>query len=224
MSETQLKICGLRDAETAAAVASLAIDYIGFMFVERSKRRVTAEDARDMIEKMQAAGGRQKFVGVFVDPAIEELETVLAIAPLDVLQLHGAESSAFVRECRARFPGVAVWKAMGIAGEADHGDDAVEARLAPYGELLDALLLDAFDPVVGGGTGRTFRWDVIPAYRRWTEAQGIPLFAAGGLHEGNVGELLAAGIVDGVDVSSGVETNGVKDPEKILTFVKRVKP
>ncbi|HZG78320.1 MAG TPA: phosphoribosylanthranilate isomerase [Paenibacillus sp.] len=224
MSGTQLKICGLRDAMTAAAVAPLAIDCIGFMFVERSKRRVTAEDARGMIEAMRAAGGRQKFVGVFVDPTIEELATVLAVAPLDVLQLHGAETPAFVRECRARFPSVPVWKALGVASEARHDEAAVAARLAPYDGLLDALLLDAFDPVVGGGTGRTFRWDVIPAYRRWTEAQGIPLFAAGGLHEGNVGELLAAGIVDGVDVSSGVETDGVKDPEKIRTFVKRVKP
>ncbi|TLS53105.1 phosphoribosylanthranilate isomerase [Paenibacillus antri] len=224
MSAPLLKVCGLRDAATAASAAPLAIDYIGFMFVATSKRRVTAEDARVMIEAMRAAGGRQKFVGVFVDPTIEELEALLADSPLDVLQLHGAESPAFVRECRSRFPGVAVWKVMGIAGEAEHGDDAVEARLAPYGDLLDALLLDTFDPVVGGGTGRTFRWDVIPAYRRWTQAQGIPLFAAGGLHEGNVGELLAAGIVDGVDVSSGVETDGAKDLDKIRTFVKRVKP
>ncbi len=222
MKGTLLKVCGLRDAATAASAAPLAIDYIGFVFAP-SKRRVTAEESRAMIEAIRAADGRQRFVGVFVNPTIEELETLLAVAPLDALQLHGAESPAFVRKCRARFPGVAVWKALGVAGEAQHDEASVAARLAAYDGLLDALLLDAYDPVVGGGTGRTFRWDVIPAYRRWTQAQGIPLFAAGGLHEGNVGELLAARLVDGVDVSSGVETDGAKDPDKIRTFVKRVK-
>ncbi|WP_309118644.1 phosphoribosylanthranilate isomerase [Paenibacillus sp.] len=223
MSAPLLKVCGLRDAATAASAAPLAIDYIGFVFAP-SKRRVTAEDARRMIEAMRMAEGRQRFVGVFVNPTLDELDALLGVAPLDALQLHGAETPAFVRACRDRFPGVAVWKAIGVAGEADHGDAAVSARLAPYDGLLDALLLDAYDPVAGGGTGRTFRWDVIPAYRRWTQAQGVPLFAAGGLHEGNVGELLAAGIVDGVDVSSGVEADGVKDLHKIRTFVKRVKP
>jgi len=217
-----LKVCGLRDAATAAAVAPLPIDYIGFVFAP-SKRRVTPAEARVMIEALREAGGRQRFVGVFVNPTLEELEATLDVAPLDVVQLHGSESAEFVRACRARFPGVAVWKALGIAGEADHGAAAALDRLAPYAGLLDALLLDAFDPVVGGGTGRTFRWDAIPAYAQWTAAEGIPLFAAGGLHEGNVRELLASGVVAGVDVSSGVETDGVKDLDKIRTFVKRVK-
>ncbi|HZG57453.1 phosphoribosylanthranilate isomerase, partial [Paenibacillus sp.] len=206
MSAPLLKVCGLRDEATAAAVAPLAIDYVGFIFAP-SRRRVTPAEAGAMMAAARAAGGRQRFVGVFVNPTLNELAATLAEAPLDALQLHGAETPDFVRECRARFPDVDVWKALGVGGEADHGAAAVEARLAPFAGSLDALLLDAYDPVVGGGTGKTFRWDVLPTYAAWTAREGIPLFVAGGLHEGNVAELLASHAdVAGVDVSSGVET------------------
>ncbi|HZG85253.1 phosphoribosylanthranilate isomerase [Paenibacillus sp.] len=218
-----LKVCGLRDAATAAGAAKLAIDYIGFVFAP-SKRRVTASEARDLIAAMREEGGRQRFVGVFVNPSLDELDAVLSEAPLDVVQLHGAETADFVRAFRERHPGVRVWKALGVSGEADHSAEAVASRLAPFAGLLDGLLLDAYDPHVGGGTGKTFRWDAIPAYAAWTEREGIPLFAAGGLHADNVRELLAAHAVGGVDVSSGVETDGAKDLTKIRTFVERVKP
>lgn len=222
MSAPLLKVCGLRDAAAAAAAAPLAIDCVGFVFAP-SKRRVTAAEARAMIEAARAAGGRQRFVGVFVNPTLEELAAVLSEAPLDALQLHGAEPPDFVRAARAAFPGVEVWKALGVREEGAADGDAVAARLAPYAGLLDALLIDAYDPHVGGGTGRTFRWEAIPAYAEWTSGEGIPLFIAGGLHEGNVGDLLGEHAVGGVDVSSGVETDGVKDIEKIRNFVKRVK-
>lgn len=213
-----LKVCGIRDAATAAKMAELDIDYVGFVFAQ-SKRRVSAEEARDLIAAFRASGGKQRFAGVFVNPEPDELASVLAIAPLDVLQLHGQESGAFVRDCRARFPGLRLWKALGISGEASHAEDAVFARLEPYRGALDALLLDA----MGGGTGTTFQWDAIRAYDAWTKREGVPLLIAGGLHADNVGDLLDGYAADGVDVSSGVETDGVKDIEKIRTFVKRVK-
>jgi phosphoribosylanthranilate isomerase len=222
MSAPLLKVCGIRDAATAGRIADQPIDYIGFVFAP-SKRRVSAEEACEMIAAFREHGGGQRFAGVFVNPALGELASILDIAPLDVLQLHGQESEAFVRECRVRFPGVRIWKAFGVSGEMSHAGQDVDTRLAPFDGLLDGLLLDAYDPLVGGGTGRTFRWDVIPVYDAWTKRQGIPLFIAGGLHAENIEALLKAYPAGGVDVSSGVETDGVKDIDKIRTFVKRVK-
>ena len=88
--------------------------------------------------------------------------------------------------------------------------------------LLDVLLLDTFDPQ-GGGSGKTFRWEAIPPYAEWAAGEGVPLFVAGGLTAGNVGELIAAFAPAGVDVSSGVETDGVKDLQKIRDFARKVK-
>lgn len=221
MRPALLKVCGLKDVETARSIASLAIDYIGFVFAP-SRRQVTPHEAREMREAIRKQGGTMKFVGVFVNPKIEDLRALMDDVPLDVIQLHGQESEAFVRECRFLFSGVQIWKALGVRADADDAKDVSE-RLLPYHGIIDALLLDTYDPHVGGGTGKTFRWDLIPPFRVWTERQGIPLFIAGGLHAENVGELLRTYPLDGVDVSSGVETGGVKDYNKIRTFVKRVK-
>lgn len=215
-----LKVCGLRDTATASEIAALDIDYIGFMFAP-SRRRVTAVEAGAMIAAIRSQGGNSRFVGVFVNPSIEELSAVMEIAPLDVIQLHGQEDAAMIRECRAAFAGVAVWKAIGVSDK--DTEAAALQRLAPYAGLIDGLLLDAYDPKAHGGTGRTFRWETIPVYQAWTMGQGVPLFVAGGLHADNVRSLLDEYAADGVDVSSGVETDGVKDVDKIRTFVQRVK-
>ena len=219
MNAPLVKICGLRDAATAAAAARLAADWFGFVFAP-SRRRVAPRDARAMIDAVREAGGHQKFAGVFVNPSLEELSDTLAEAPLDAVQLHGTETPEFIRAFRAAHPGVAVWKALGVGGE-EHGHAA--DRLAPYAGLLDALLLDTHDLHVGGGTGRTFRWEAIPPYAEWAADEAIPLFVAGGLHAGNVGDLVESYRPGGVDVSSGVETDGVKDLQKIRDFVRKVK-
>ncbi|MCI3920296.1 phosphoribosylanthranilate isomerase [Paenibacillus sp. TRM 82003] len=213
-----LKVCGIRDTATAAAIAPLDIDYVGFVFAP-SKRRVSPAEAGELIAAMRSSGGTQRFAGVFVNPTLDDLADTLTAAPLDVLQLHGQEGGPFVRECRERFPAVEVWKALGIGGESSHDEAAVSERLEPYAGALNALLLDA----MGGGTGTTFNWNAIASYDHWAKREGIPLLIAGGLHADNVGELLGGYAADGVDVSSGVETDGVKDIEKIRTFVKRVK-
>ncbi|WP_058303839.1 phosphoribosylanthranilate isomerase [Gorillibacterium timonense] len=102
-------------------------------------------------------------------------------------------------------------------------DDDLFHKLMPYSGVVDAILLDTFDPVTIGGSGRTFPWTKIPPYREAAHRLGIKLIAAGGLNADNVCELLAIGQPDGVDVSGGVETDGSKDIDKIITFVGRVK-
>jgi phosphoribosylanthranilate isomerase len=91
-------------------------------------------------------------------------------------------------------------------------------RLTPYQAAVDAVLIDA----PGGGTGQTFDWEAIEEYNQAAEKLGITLYVAGGLHEGNVQELLRTYAPSGIDVSSGVETDGRKDIEKIRLFVRRV--
>ncbi|MFD2332124.1 phosphoribosylanthranilate isomerase [Cohnella sp. GCM10020058] len=226
-----VKICGIMQADTLEAMDGLPVDYIGFIFAPKSRRFVTPTLAGELIRasrESRMAGGRPPLaVGVFVDPSLETLEAALAAAPLDVVQLHGkGETPEFCREVGRRF-GVEVWRALSAAGEeatgadADEGEavDAGSARLGAYGGAVSAVLIDT----AGGGTGRAFPWEVIPAYERAAQAAGIRLLVAGGLDPDNVKELLSAYKPDGVDISSGVETNGVKDATKIAAFAERVK-
>ena len=229
-----VKICGIRDEETLRQMKGMDVDYVGFVFAP-SRRRVTPEEAAALAAAARTvpmAGGRPlRTVGVFVNPAMEELERTLRLVSLDIVQFHGAETPAFCREAARRF-GVAVWRALNAeeaaaeGGIADGGglteagrrfgpDDILEA----YRGAVDAVLLDTG----GGGTGRTFRWDVIPAWKEAARHNGLRLFVAGGLAPDNVRALIDAYRPDGVDVSSGVETDGRKDIAKIAAFVERVK-
>ncbi|WP_019534051.1 phosphoribosylanthranilate isomerase [Paenibacillus ginsengihumi] len=222
---TEVKICGLRTAEAARTAARIGADYAGFVFAP-SKRQVTAAEARALIAAMRESGEGTKAVGVFVNLERETLVRIMAEAPLQVVQLHGQETPELCRWVKETFPGVRVWKASPIAsGDSQRADlqDAVKLRLDRYAGVIDALLIDTHDPVYGGGSGKTFAWEVIPAYLAWCRQHGIPLLAAGGLTPDNVGELAGRYAVDGVDVSSGVETDGMKDLDKMRSFVERVR-
>lgn len=217
------KICGIKEERTLAGMDGLPVDYIGFVFAP-SKRQVTPERAASLLaaaKRTAMAGGRPpRAVGVFVDATLEELAAVLAVVPLDVVQLHGRETPAFCREVGERF-GVEVWRAMSAqpsSVEAEAGTVGAE-RLAAYEGAASAVLIDT----AGGGTGRTFDWSVIPAYQAAARAHGLKLFVAGGLHPGNVEQLISQYAPDGVDISSGVETEGAKDNAKIADFAERVK-
>lgn len=244
MTAATVKICGLRDPETVRSILHLPIDYIGFLFA-KSKRQVTPQQAAEMIRVMQErrVSGEQTplSVGVFVEPEQEQLRSLMQVAKLDVIQLHGKESPDLCAWIKEAFPGVQVWKVVSVtqaqhAGEPEAGGSesrkeepsnerkrAVATVLDPYRAVVDAILLDTFDPVYGGGSGQTFAWDAIPPYRQWCREAGIKLLVAGGLKADNVGELVEAYSPDGVDVSSSVETDGVKDVKKITSFVERVK-
>ncbi len=243
-SRPQVKICGMRDEATIRAMAGLNVAYIGLVFAP-SKRQVTQEQAAALLRTIRATpmnGGKPpRAVGVFVNPSLESLADTLAQVPLDVVQLHGGESAAFCREVGARF-GVEVWRVLGVqeelgepegvaAGgalsdgrdETNGNDGTMHAlmgagRIAEYEGAVSAILVDT----AGGGTGRTFRWELIPAYQEAARRHGLRLIVAGGLTPDNVGELVASYGPDGVDISSGVETDGVKDIDKIVAFAERV--
>ncbi|WP_151734485.1 phosphoribosylanthranilate isomerase ['Paenibacillus yunnanensis' Narsing Rao et al. 2020] len=220
MAETLIKICGLHSVEVLKSMQRIPLDYVGFVFAE-SRRKVTPQQAAEMIAELAnwETGKTPGAAGVFVNPAAAELRELLQVAPLDVIQLHGGESPEFCRELKRSFPGVQVWKALSVSGS---GEPAAEA-VAGFAGAVDALLLDTYDPKGSGGSGKTFDWSIIPAYRQAAARYGLPLFIAGGLHADNVGELLEQYAPDGVDVSSGVETGGIKDTAKMTAFVERVK-
>ncbi|WP_127588367.1 phosphoribosylanthranilate isomerase [Paenibacillus koleovorans] len=224
-----VKICGLQDVEVLKSILHLPIDQIGFIFA-KSRRQVSPAQAGELIRELKAheevaasgggGGGTVPLtVGVFVNPTPHELAETLREAPLDIVQLHGKESAELCRFVKSTL-GARVMKVVSIGG-AD--GSSVEEQLAPYAGSIDMLLLDTFEPHVGGGSGQTFAWDRIPPYLEWTRRNGIPLLVAGGLNAGNVEELIRDYAPDGVDVSSGVETDGIKEVTKIIAFVERVK-
>ncbi|MDR0270320.1 phosphoribosylanthranilate isomerase [Paenibacillus sp.] len=221
MNETNVKICGLQDVEVLKSINKLPIDYIGFVFA-KSRRQVSPRTAASMIRILQhwERGSFPRSVGVFVNPDMDQLEDVMSHARLDVIQLHGQESPEFFRDVKERFD-VEVFKVISVG--AQYRTYGASAALEEYAGVIDALLLDTFEPHYGGGSGITFAWDKIPSYQRWTRKQGIPLFVAGGLDASNVEGLIRDYAPDGVDISSGVETNGTKDLNKIAAFVERVK-
>lgn len=215
-----VKICGLQSVEVLKSMINLPVDQIGMVFAT-SKRQVRSEQAADMIAFIRSQETFQPLtVGVFVNPGLEEIVDLLKVAPLDVVQLHGQESAEFCQALKARSD-VQIYKCHSL--RENHNSEPVSDVFDAYRGIIDALILDSYDPVYIGGSGKTFPWERIAPYQQWANEAGIPLIIAGGLNPENVHELLELFQPDGVDVSSGVETDGVKDIVKITAFVERVK-
>lgn len=198
---TRVKICGISDVENALVAADAGADAIGLVFAP-SRRRVTVEQAREIVDALPPFVTK---VGLFVDEDPARIEEVADACRLDVVQLHGSESPGF---CAAL--GRTVIKAIRVK------DAASLAVMDGY--RVAGFLLDSYHPEVAGGTGRTFDWDlaeqVSGRYR---------VILSGGLTPANVTEAIEKVRPHGVDVSSGVETDGRKDSAKIRDFVLRVR-
>lgn len=221
---TSVKICGLMHSDTIRAIAGLPIDQVGFIFAP-SKRQVTPKQAKEMsvlLKSVYAENGLRapETVGVFVSPTRELIEETMAKASLDVIQLHSPEPVEFCQWIKETYP-VKLYKVISVSQSSQIQQQL--KLLQSYVGYVDAILLDTYDPIVGGGTGQTFSWNIITEYLAWTKQHGLQLIIAGGLDEANVAELITEYQPDGVDISSGVETQGTKDPLKIKRFVERVK-
>lgn len=219
---TRIKICGLRDLAIIRAMHGLDIEAVGFIFAP-SKRQVSAEQAAELIAEVRAwptltSSGRAPLaVGVFVNSDLAALAHAVNTASLDVVQMHGSETA---EDCAAakRELGVQVWKVFHLGRGGESGEVDALQQLHPYKGHVDAVLIDT----VGGGTGTAFDWTVIERYKEAAAKLGVPLYVAGGISLDNVQSLVKEYNPDGVDVSSGVETDGIKDIEKINTFVRKV--
>ncbi|MEO1638853.1 MAG: phosphoribosylanthranilate isomerase [Pseudomonadota bacterium] len=206
-TDIRVKICGLRkQADVAAAVAARAA-YVGLVFFPKSPRNVAIEEARALA--LATPPGVAK-VALVVNADDAALDAITAKVPLDMLQLHGAESPERVAAVRTRY-GLPVMKAVGVATAEDI------PKLETYAAVANQLLVDAKPPkdaVLPGGNGLSFDWELI-ANRRWP----VPWMLAGGLTPENVGEAIRLTGARQVDVSSGVESApGVKDPALISAF------
>lgn len=207
-AEIRVKICGLRDRAALTACVNAGVNYIGLVFFEKSPRFVTHDEASEVA--LAAPVGMAK-VGLVVNPDNAMLDALLAKVPLDIIQLHGAETPARVAEVRARY-GLPVMKAVGVAGPEDL------PQLDAYSLVADQILVDAKpsrDAILPGGNGNTFDWGLI-AGRLWT----VPWMLAGGLTVDNVSDAIVRTGARQIDLSSGVESSpGVKDPALIAKFV-----
>jgi phosphoribosylanthranilate isomerase len=221
---TSVKICGLMKLDTVRAIANLPIDQVGFIFAP-SRRQVTPKQAGEMIALLKSAyaehnSAAPQSVGVFVNPTQDLISETMAKAPLDIIQLHSPEPVEFCQWIKETFD-VMIYKVISVSESSQIQQQL--RLLQSYAGVVDAILLDTYDPIVGGGTGKTFSWHCITEYLAWTKQRGLQLIVAGGLDEENVAQLIADYHPDGVDISSGVETDGSKDPLKIKQFVERVK-
>ncbi len=220
MANTTVKICGLQSLEIIESMIDLPIDQIGFIFT-KSKRRVTAMEVKPWVDFLRINSKYSPLiVGVFVNPTEKELSDVMSEITLDVVQLHGEESASFCLWAKQKF-NTRICKVFTVERQLDK--DGINILLDPYANMIDSLLLDTYDPIIGGGTGKTFVWESIKLYKEWTTRHQIPIIVAGGLNSSNIKELLENHQPDGVDISSGVETNGMKDIKKIIEFTERVK-
>lgn len=197
---TKIKLCGLSRPEDIAAANEVNPDYIGFVFAPKSKRYVSPTQAAQL--KQQLAPGIQA-VGVFVKEDPETVVHLLEDGVIDVAQLHGSESEAYIRTLRQH-----THKPIMQAFRVDTPADLEKAQASS----ADYILLDSGD----GGTGERFDWSLLTGVTR-------PYFLAGGLDPENVGEAVEKLKPYAVDVSSGIETDGKKDPEKMRSFVRAVR-
>jgi phosphoribosylanthranilate isomerase len=209
----RVKICGLMEVEHALKAGKAGTDFIGMIFAE-SRRKVTVEQAKKLVESVRDIDPRPEAVGVFRNHSVVEVNHIARECRLDRVQLSGQESIEYCRDIA--FP---VIKAIHIGVDAK-----AELILAQVQKWYEAMVGQKFlcllDTVIDGrygGTGVTFDWQIAKAV-----ASRFPLMVAGGLTPENVAQLIREVKPWGVDVASGVETNGRKDTEKIQAFIRTV--
>lgn len=215
----KVKMCGISKVETIPAVVEAKPDYMGLVFAP-SKRQVTVDQAKTLVEEIhkqytkrynngaeQSNNDEIKTVGVFVNETLDNLVSIATEANLDVVQLHGDEDEAFIQSLKER-TNVEVWKAVQIRSAAD-AEAWIDSR-------ADMLLFDAYHKDERGGTGEVFDWSCLDEFER-------PFMLAGGIDSTNVARAIRTVRPYGIDISSGIETDGVKDDEKIKAFTNIVR-
>ncbi len=196
---TKIKLCGMTRLCDVDAVNELRPEYVGFVFAPGSKRRVTPDQAAEL--KARLIDGVTS-VGVFVNESIENVCRLVDDGVIDVVQLHGSEDEAYISRLRERFHGVVI-QAFKIRSE----EDVLKANRSS----ADFILLDS-----GAGTGKAFDRDLISSVNR-------DFFLAGGLSAQDVQSAIRRWRPYAVDVSSAIETDGVKDRDKMTAFVEAVR-
>jgi phosphoribosylanthranilate isomerase len=202
----RVKICGMTNWADAKLAVAEGADALGFNFYRESPRRISVSHAREIIRHLPR---RVAAVGVFVNAAEKEILRTARAANLSMLQLHGEESPETVKRLAREYP---VIKAFRVGPE-------FRARDLRKYRGAAAILLDGFDPVQHGGTGRTFDWRIVREAKRFG-----PVILAGGLRPQNVAAAIRNAKPFAIDVCSGVEARpGKKDPKKLRALMASIK-
>lgn len=201
--KVRVKICGIRSYEEARLVLDAGVDTLGFIFAQ-SPRQIKPEAAREIITKLPPF---TTTVGVFVNEPRYSLMEIASFCRLDVLQLHGDESPEYCH-------GLSQWliKAFRVR------DKSYLKAMNSYPEVK-GFLLDTYVPGVAGGSGQAFNWELAQE----AVSSGQLIILAGGLTPANVGAAIRIVRPYAVDVASGVESGGRKDPSKIAAFLEAVR-
>lgn len=197
---TKIKICGIKSEDAVEVLNRTLPEYTGFMFYDKSKRYISVERASTLRDKLDK---RVKTVGVFVDEDPEKILDIARKGIIDIIQLHGSENDGYINAVKSG-TGLPVIKAFRI----DSAEDITRAQKS----AADMVLLDSGS----GGTGTSFDWRLIRDI-------GRDYFLAGGLSPENVEEAVRSFSPFALDVSSGVETDGSKDGNKIEEFIRRAR-
>jgi phosphoribosylanthranilate isomerase len=204
-----VKICGLSTRETLDAALDAGADMVGFVFFPASPRHLGLETARDLGKQVQRRASK---VALTVDADDATLANAIEALQPDMLQLHGSETVARLRDIKRKF-GLPVMKVIAVQTTADL------ASLPGYAAVADSILFDArapSDATRPGGLGAAFDWHVLEHLDL-----KLPFMVSGGLNAHNVAEAVRVTRAGGVDVSSGVErAAGIKDPEMIRAFIR----
>src|ERR1700740_1883575 len=204
-----VKICGLSTRETLDVALDTGADMVGFVFFPPSPRHLNLETARDLGRQTKRRAAK---VALTVDADDATLANIVEALQPDILQLHGSETVARLRDIKQKF-GLPVMKAMAVETPADL------ASLPGYAAVADRILFDARAPKEAtrpGGLGAVFDWHVLEKLDLT-----LPFMVSGGLNAGNVGEAVRVTRAGGGDVSCGVErAPGIKDPDMIRDFIR----
>jgi phosphoribosylanthranilate isomerase len=199
----RIKICGITQSYQATRIAELGATALGFICVQQSPRYVTPEQIYEICHELPAIVDR---IGVVANAQLSEIDCLVSMTGLTGVQLHGDESPEFCRQLRQIMPlNIELIKAFRIKTR--------ESLLTvnAYLDYIDTILLDAYDPQVLGGTGKTLYWQDLQQFR-----PNLPWILAGGLTPDNVTQALSQLDCDGIDLSSGVEKSpGDKDLDKV---------
>ncbi len=213
----KIKFCGLTRTADVSAAIECGADAIGLNFYKPSPRYVSPEVASGL---SLVADKLVMRVGVFVNASPLEVDAVLAICPLDCIQLHGDETPEWIDEALAipSLNSVRFLKAVAWRDQAEDRKSVLAWTSKKHSRLL-GLLVDAFDPVQRGGTGKTARWDLL--FPRPIELRNTPILLAGGLTPENISKAITTAKPDGVDIASGIESApGIKDHSKMRAIAE----
>ncbi|MEG0614744.1 MAG: phosphoribosylanthranilate isomerase [Oscillospiraceae bacterium] len=199
----KIKLCGVKNLCEIEMMNEFLPDYVGFVLA-KSQREISAEKAKILCSNLDK---KIRSVGVFVNENIEEIAKKARIIGLDVVQLHADETEDYIKKLRRILPEIEIWKAVRVS--------RVEDILAGENLSCDKILFDSFSKKSVGGTGKLIDQKLLKQCKSERD-----FFLAGGLNSENILEIINEINPYGVDISSGIETNGSKDREKIEKIMR----